>query len=157
VTHNLPEEHEQVDPVGLGRLLNLVSSSIQTVGERALAPAGITLSQWKVLGTLWQDEPLRVTDLAARMRLDQAATSRLVARLERQGHLERAPHPEDGRSTQLALSESGRQAARQCAALLAPVLPRVMEGLEEEQLAALLRALRRLDANLEALLEEVGR
>lgn len=146
-----------MDSAELGRLLNLVSSSIQTVGERALAPAGVTLSQWKVLGTLWQDEPLRVTDLAARMRLDQAATSRLVARLERLGHLDRSPHPSDGRSTQLTLSEAGRQAGRQCAALLAPVLPRLVEGFEEAELGALLRALRRLDTNLEVLLEDVER
>jgi DNA-binding MarR family transcriptional regulator len=138
----------------LGRLLNLVSSGVQLVGQRALASTGVTLAQWRVLASARSLGPCRLGDLAAACELDQAATSRLVSRLEALGHLERRANPDDKRSTHVVLSASGQAVALRCGAALGQVLPRVVEGLCGEELRALVVLLRKLDCNLTTLLDQ---
>lgn len=47
-----------------------------------------------------------------------AASSGIVDRLEARGHVERQPHPNDGRRTEVVISSSGRA---EVLALLAPM------------------------------------
>ena len=55
---------------------------------------------------------LRVTELSEDALLTQAGISRLVARLEGSGLLERVPDPEDGRASRIRLTEAGAAAQR---------------------------------------------
>lgn len=85
--------------------------------------------------------PLRVSALAQRLRIDRTNVSRLCARLERLGELERTADPADGRARALALTPRGRARAAEVdrasvahvgrlAAALGPDLPRVLDALE---------------------------
>lgn len=47
-------------------------------------------------------------DLARHLGVTSAAASGIVDRLATRGHVERVPHPEDGRRTQVVLTDSGR-------------------------------------------------
>lgn len=58
-----------------------------------------------------RDGPLRVTDLAARLRIDRSNVSRLCARMEAAGELTRARDPADGRARQVRLTPQGERAA----------------------------------------------
>ncbi|WP_167736578.1 MarR family transcriptional regulator [Nocardioides sp. 1609] len=92
-----------------------------------------------------QGEPATPGRLSAAMHLSAPATSAMLDRLERQGHVTRSPHPDDRRSvvvdvTDHALDVGGRMFAR-LAAHLAPVL----DGRTDEELAL-----------IAAFLEEVG-
>jgi DNA-binding MarR family transcriptional regulator len=55
---------------------------------------------------------LRITELSADALLTQAGISRLVARLEHAGLLERVADPDDGRASRIRLTDAGRAAQR---------------------------------------------
>jgi DNA-binding MarR family transcriptional regulator len=91
----------------LARLLGLADSDVLAI--LYLARAG-------------QLTPGRLGDL---LRLTTGGTAALVQRLERAGHVTRAPHPRDGRSIVLRLTE---EAERQAGEAFAPLV-RQLEGL----------------------------
>jgi DNA-binding MarR family transcriptional regulator len=53
--------------------------------------------------------PVRATELAERVWLDASTISRHLRTLDEQGHVVRAPDPDDGRATLLAVTKSGRR------------------------------------------------
>jgi DNA-binding MarR family transcriptional regulator len=55
---------------------------------------------------------LRITDLIGDALLTQAGVSRLVARLEQRGLIERRPDPDDARACRVVLSTEGREVQR---------------------------------------------
>jgi DNA-binding MarR family transcriptional regulator len=87
------------------------SHELKAVIEEALAPLGISLAQWTVLLQLLIEPGRSSADIARSSVVSQQAISGLVARLERDELLTRAPHPEHGRIQQLTTTERGRQVA----------------------------------------------
>jgi len=66
---------------------------------RALADYGLTPEQWQVMQALWStDDDLTQNDLAHLTVKDKHTTSRILGRLERDGWIQRRPHPDDGRA-----------------------------------------------------------
>ncbi|GAA1522425.1 hypothetical protein GCM10009741_24720 [Kribbella lupini] len=65
-------------------------------------------STLSVLHTLARRGPLRLTDLTATEQLKQPALTSLVAKLERDGLVSRAPDPRDGRAVLLSLTDEGQ-------------------------------------------------
>jgi DNA-binding MarR family transcriptional regulator len=82
--------------------------------DRALHQHGLCASDFEVLDVLAgggsADGPCayRVQEIAERVHLSQSALSRLVARLEKDGLVERAMCPEDRRGVRVALTAQGR-------------------------------------------------
>ncbi|WP_406396380.1 MarR family winged helix-turn-helix transcriptional regulator [Streptomyces sp. NBC_00887] len=58
------------------------------------------------------EDGLRITDLIDDVLLTQAGVSRLVARLEKRGLVERLPDPDDGRACRVVLTGEGRDVQR---------------------------------------------
>jgi DNA-binding MarR family transcriptional regulator len=139
----------------VGRRLHEASAGLMLLGDRLLAPLGLTSTQWKVLAALDADGALRVADLVAVLRLDQAGTSRLVSRLQEAGFVARSPSQEDRREVRVRLTEEGRQAAARCREVLGPLMEQLTEGLEDEQLEALARGLEVFAERVEALATQV--
>lgn len=85
--------------------------AIGRIGRRMRADSGIgpTPSQVSALATVDKFGPLRIGDLASREGVTAPTMTRVVAALEAQGHLERTSDPEDGRSSLVGLSASGRE------------------------------------------------
>ncbi|ADB33321.1 transcriptional regulator, MarR family [Kribbella flavida DSM 17836] len=69
----------------------------------------LSFSSLSVLHTLARRGPLRLTDLTATEQLKQPALTSLVAKLERDGLVSRAPDPSDGRAVLLSLTAAGQQ------------------------------------------------
>jgi DNA-binding MarR family transcriptional regulator len=90
----------------------LVQASFVTMAELSKLGAeyDLSLTQLRVLGIL-RDRRLRMTDLADFLGLEKSTMSGLADRAARRGLLGRAPNPQDGRATDLFLTESGRQLA----------------------------------------------
>ena len=55
---------------------------------------------------------LRITDLCRDVLLTQPGLSRLIARLETRGLVERVEHPDDGRASRIRLTDAGARAQR---------------------------------------------
>ncbi|GAA3291744.1 MarR family winged helix-turn-helix transcriptional regulator [Streptomyces cinereospinus] len=79
--------------------------------DRALHQHHLCASDFEVLDVLavgTGDCALRVQEISERVHLSQSALSRLVARLEKDGLVERAMCPEDRRGVRVALTAKGR-------------------------------------------------
>lgn len=83
--------------------------------DRELHQYGIGASDFEVLDVLAGTEPqdggctFRVQELADRVHLSQSALSRLVARLEKDGLVDRGICDEDRRGVRVAITPAGRE------------------------------------------------
>ncbi|MFF0156732.1 MarR family winged helix-turn-helix transcriptional regulator [Streptomyces sp. NPDC005263] len=82
--------------------------------DRALHQHGVCGSDFEVLDVLSEERPVdgvcayRVQEISERVHLSQSALSRLIARLEKDGLVERAMCAEDRRGVRVALTDKGR-------------------------------------------------
>ncbi|MFI8169709.1 MarR family winged helix-turn-helix transcriptional regulator [Streptomyces sp. NPDC085931] len=82
--------------------------------DRALHGHGLCASDFEVLDVLARRRTpkgtpaYRVQEIAERVHLSQSALSRLIARLEREGLVERCMCPEDRRGVRVSLTAAGR-------------------------------------------------
>ena len=80
-------------------------------GTKAVQDEGITTQQWAVLGALSREGAARgisVGDLARYLMVSRQNLAGLVARMERDGHVEVIPDTHDRRSRRVVITESGR-------------------------------------------------
>ncbi|MFD7874996.1 MarR family winged helix-turn-helix transcriptional regulator [Streptomyces sp. NPDC059766] len=82
--------------------------------DRVLHGHGLCGSDFEVLDVLAEGAAMdgtctfRVQEISERVHLSQSALSRLIARLERDGLVERAMCPQDRRGVRVALTDQGR-------------------------------------------------
>lgn len=101
--------------------------------ERALQQHGLCASDFEVLDVLATGSTadtgacaLRVQEISERVHLSQSALSRLIARLEKDGLVERAMCPEDRRGVRVALTAKGRERHGEVLPLQRAVLTRML-------------------------------
>jgi len=76
---------------------------------RQTRPVGeLTLTQVSALGSLDHAGALTPRELADAERVQPPTMTKIVAKLEERGLVQRAPHPTDGRQVLLTTTESGR-------------------------------------------------
>jgi len=87
------------------------ANMMHKTGTRAVQDEGITTQQWAVLGALSREEAAQgmgVGELARYLKVSRQNLSGLITRMERDGHLQIDPDPNDRRSRLVAMTESGR-------------------------------------------------
>ena len=100
------------------------------------------------------DEPMGVVELGNTLGIRSASATVLVDRLVSGGHLQRAPHPSDGRRRVVRPTDSGQ---RDVLAALNPLIAgigAITDGLDAEESATVLRFLRDVTAVLEQFATE---
>lgn len=85
-----------------------LSAQLLAVGDELARPEGLSAARWLVLGAL-QDGPLSPAAIARRRGLARQSVRESVERLERSGHVSRAPG-EDGRTFLVHLTKHGQSA-----------------------------------------------
>ena len=90
----------------LDALQELVDVAAQVPREVA-RKSGLSTSELHSLRHLMAT-PMGPVELARLLGVTSAASSGVVDRLVARGHAERRPHPEDGRRTEVVITESGR-------------------------------------------------
>jgi DNA-binding MarR family transcriptional regulator len=108
---------------------------------RKHSKANLTLSQMSALSTLRRIGPMRVSDLARREQISKSTATKLVARLEETGYLDREVDPVDGRSFSIAITRAGHAYLRAASERANEYLTLQVEALSEEDRAILLSAL----------------
>jgi len=93
----------------LGFWLRVLSNHVHRTFEGELARFGVSVPQWVTLRRLFDAGPVSVTELAARVGVDQGSVSRTVERLIQRELVRREPDPNDGRATRLTLTVAGRR------------------------------------------------
>jgi DNA-binding MarR family transcriptional regulator len=106
---------------------------------------GMTFGRTRALRRLAR-RPMSMSELASMLGIDRPNATVLVDDLEKQGLVERRPHPTDRRAKLVETTAKGKQLARRADAILATP-PAALSALEDEDLAALQRILERLRAS----------
>jgi DNA-binding MarR family transcriptional regulator len=89
--------------------------------------------------------PLRITELCEDVLLSQPGMSRLIARLEGKGLIERVEDPSDARASRVRMTAEGVRAQRQVGAAHGRQVARLMvRGLDAEELTELRDLCRKL-------------
>ena len=109
--------------------------------RQAVLPPGMSRAQGRVLGTLRDSGPQRITVLADLERVTQPTMSGLVAGLERRGCVERCADGADRRVVLVRLTEEGRKVLDEIHESRSQVLQAWLALLGEEDRASLARSL----------------
>jgi DNA-binding MarR family transcriptional regulator len=116
---------------------------------RQEAGEGLSPSQAAALATIDRHGPLTPSELADRERVKRPTATRVIARLEEMGLVDRARDPQDGRSSLVALSPAGRDLLARVRTRKDAYLARRLRELDAEERATLDRAAAILERVLE--------
>jgi DNA-binding MarR family transcriptional regulator len=132
--------------------INRASRLIVRRTDAGLRPLGLALSHLPVLRALADGASLSQTELARSAGVEQPSMAETVARMERDGVLQRGPHPNDRRATLMSLTRRAHTRMPKALAVLREGERAAMTGLSDEEQALLRGLLRRVVGNLEAQL-----
>ena len=126
--------------------------AIARTARRLRQQAGEELSpsQAAALATIDRHGPLTPSELATRERIKRPTATRVIARLEESGLVDRTRDPEDGRSSLVAVTPAGRELLDRVRTRKDAYLARRLRELTPDERATLDRAA----GILERLLEE---
>jgi DNA-binding MarR family transcriptional regulator len=130
-----------------GRLRLVIARTARRLRQEA--SAGLSPSLTAALATIESCGPLTPSELAEREGIKRPAATRIVARLEAEGLVDRATDPSDRRVTLIAANPAGRDLLRRIRRRKNEYLARRLRGLPPEDLAALERAADVLERLLE--------
>ena len=110
--------------------------------EAALSPTGLSLAMLAVLHFLAEaEEPLPLSDLAARQHCVRSNITQLMDRLEKDGLVRRRADPDDRRSVLAELTPVGAQAHAKGVRALADAQRAIVSALKASEAASLQNAL----------------
>ncbi|MBM7366421.1 MarR family transcriptional regulator [Gordonia hydrophobica] len=114
--------------------------------EQELKPFGLTFSRFELLRLLAfsRHGSLPISKASDRLQVHVSSATHAIARLVDAGLVERNPHPTDGRTTLVSITDDGRELVEKATAVLnANVFGRVgMSATSAHQLVAAIRELR---------------
>lgn len=136
-----------IDRDDLGFLLAKAAQRWNELLAERFAASGweeVRPSYGSVLVPLFEEDGLRMGELARRARLSKQAMTELVRHLEHDGLVERRPDPSDGRASVVFLTERSRAFQPVAVQTLADLDRLARERLDDEGAEALRAALRKL-------------
>lgn len=127
------------------RLFLQTAQAIEERLEAALVAVDLSVAKYSALKQLAAaDEPLSLSDMAARLVCVRSNVSQLVDRLEADGLVRRVEDPKDRRCVRAALTDLGRERQAAGELRLESVKGEIVAVLSEVDRGALERALERL-------------
>ncbi len=129
--------------------INHASRLLMREFERVLRPLDFGFAYMRVLGALLRsDEPMQQKHLAESAQVEQPTMAALLTRMERDGLIERTPHPEDKRASHIEVTRKARARVEKGRDALRTVAERALEGFSEAERETLRSLLARVVKNL---------
>lgn len=136
-----------------GHLISLAARSYARLSERRLHPLGFGVGHLPILVALQERQPMSQQALARFARIEQPSMAQTLARMERDGLVERKADPGDRRSSHVVLTaEALERLPRACAELFSGNRDS-LHGFSETEAGQLIDMLSRLIFNLDRILE----
>ncbi len=107
----------------LGRLLSAAARAVERDWDERLRAIGLTHAALIVIDILLRTGPTGADTIARTAHVQPQTMSRTIERAERDGLLERAPHPDDRRRRVVSVTDRGRQAWETARHIEREVLP----------------------------------
>ncbi|QNE19250.1 MarR family transcriptional regulator [Kribbella qitaiheensis] len=133
----------------LTKRVMLLADGLGVLTRQVLRELGLTTAEFDVLVSLRRSgAPYRMkpSDLSRGLLLSSGGTSNVTNQLVSRGLVVREPDPEDGRGTQIRLTEQGVEAAERAVQASAVAHDEMWAGIPSEQLDAAAAALRAIFA-----------
>jgi DNA-binding MarR family transcriptional regulator len=135
----------------LGYLIHDVSRLRRMMFDRALAPLGITRSQWWVLAFISRKDGLPQTQLANELDVGKVAVGALIDRLESSGFVLRQADPVDRRVKRVYVTKQARGFLEKLRKETDKFNAKIVSGIDRKQLEAASEALLAMKHNLLAM------
>jgi DNA-binding MarR family transcriptional regulator len=132
-----------------GHLVSLAARGFARLSEARLKPLGFGVGHLPVLVALQDGRASTQRDLARFARIEQPPMAQMLARMERDGLIERAPDPADRRSSRIRLTEVAEARLPDAVAALLRGNHEVLRDFTDEEAGMLVALLTRLIANLD--------
>jgi MarR family transcriptional regulator, transcriptional regulator for hemolysin len=136
-----------------GHLISLAARGFARLSEARLKPIGFGLGQVPVLVALQNGQASTQKDLARFAKIEQPPMAQMLARMERDGLIQRERNPSDGRSSRVTLTDTASASLPNATAVLLQGNRDAMSGFSEEETQLFVTLLGRLIANLDRLSE----
>ena len=137
-----------------GYLTTAAARGFARLSEARLKPLGFGVGAVPVLVALRDAGVDTQAELARTLRIGQPPMAQMLARMERDGLIERRPDPSDGRSRKIALTARAEAGLPGALAALFEGNEEAMRGFTDEEAVTLASLLERVIANLD---EAAGR
>lgn len=113
-----------------------------------LETIGLYRGQPPLLRALWNQEGLSHTELATRLQISPATTTKMIQRMERAGFVQRKPDPQDQRLSRVFLTDAGRAIRSKVEAVWAQIEAETFAGLSVEEKESLRQIFLKMQNNL---------
>ncbi len=134
-----------------GHLISVAARGFARLSEARLKPLGFGVGHLPVLVALRDGRASTQRDLARFARIEQPPMAQMLARMERDGLIERKPDPADGRSSRVSLTQTAEARLPSAIATLIEGNDEALHGFTDEEAAQLVALLTRLIANLDRI------
>ncbi len=128
-----------------------VSHAVTSIYERDY---GLTVSEWRAMAVLGNDQPLSAGEIVTRSSIDKVRVSRAIAGLTKAGYLERRVDEDDRRKVALQLTRSGQAVFEELVGKVLVLEDQILAGLSDEEKEQLVNLMARVRTNAEALESE---
>jgi DNA-binding MarR family transcriptional regulator len=132
-----------------GHLISLAARGFVRLSEARLKPLGFGVGHLPVLVALRDGRASTQRDLARFAKIEQPPMAQMLARMERDGLVQRTPDPADGRSSRITLTEVAEARLPDAVAALLQGNREVLREFSDEETGLLVALLTRLIANLD--------
>ena len=129
--------------------LNRAARGLQRLQDKRMRSFGFGMNQIAVFHALQDNTARTQKELAQRAGVEQPSMAEMLARLERDGMVQRSPNPQDGRGSLVSLSRKARLRWPKAKSALVHVEAQVAAGLSAAEKAQFIALLQKLIANLD--------
>ena len=134
-----------------GHLISLAARGFARLSEARLKPLGFGVGHLPVLVALRDGQASTQRDLARFARIEQPPMAQMLARMARDGLIERTPDPADGRSSRITLTKAAEARLPDAIAVLLRGNQEVLRDFTDDEAALLVVLLTRLIASLDRI------
>jgi DNA-binding MarR family transcriptional regulator len=139
-----------------GHLISLAARGFARLSEARLKPLGFGVGHLPVLVALRDGQASTQRDLARFAKTEQPPMAQMLARMERDGLIQRAPDPTDRRSSRVTLTKVAEARMPDAVAVLLRGNQEALSGFTDAEAEQLVDLLTRLIANLDRVASVEG-
>ena len=133
----------------LGYQVNHLARLLALALRDRIEPFGVAPGQFAQLLTLYEADGLTQAELCTKVQIEQPTMANTLARMERDGLIERVPDPGDRRRSLVMLTSKARAIESELIAAARATNAVATEGLDDDTVAVVMSALGTMITNLE--------
>lgn len=136
------------------KLLGHIHRAFHRMADPLLRERGFAMGQLPVLMALKDGQPRSQAELARLAQVEQPSMAQLLARMERDGLVERVPDPNDRRSRLILLTPECRARMHESRAVMQALSAEALQVFDDAERAELARLVRRLAERVDQMVAE---